>query len=230
MGARAPVHGALPADEPRGRVHRLVPRGVRVGGRRDREPRRVGALLVGDPRRARALRRRPSSRCTSRTSTSARSGDGSRCSRTSSRRGSSARGRTATARRSSSSSEGAREQDRAARAAPAGAAPRRRAAVRARRPGERALPHRPAELELGRSRRAGRERDPLHRLPLREPRARARGRRGRGDRARAHPGDRRAPRRAADPVRGAAPPARALPGARRTRVSTRCRAPASSRG
>ena len=49
------LHRRLPADEPRGRVRRLVPRRVRLGRRRGRQPGRVDALQLGDPRRARAL-------------------------------------------------------------------------------------------------------------------------------------------------------------------------------
>ena len=49
---------------PRGGVRRLPPPGPRLGGRPDRQPRRLDALLVGDPRRARAVRRYRSSRCT----------------------------------------------------------------------------------------------------------------------------------------------------------------------
>ena len=44
----------------------------------DRQPGRLDALQLRDPRRARALRRCRSSRCTSRTSTSARSGGATR--------------------------------------------------------------------------------------------------------------------------------------------------------
>ena len=71
---RARAARPLPPDEPRGRVRRLVPRRARLGRRRDRQPRRLDALQLRDPRRARAVRRCRSSRCTSRTSTSARSG------------------------------------------------------------------------------------------------------------------------------------------------------------
>src|SRR5947207_5081058 len=47
----------MPPDEQRGRVRRLVPRGTRLGRRRDRQPRRLDALQLRDPRRPRALRR-----------------------------------------------------------------------------------------------------------------------------------------------------------------------------
>ncbi len=56
------------ADEHRGRVRRVDPRRLRRRGRSDRQPRRLDALQLGDPRRARAPRACRSSRCTSRTS------------------------------------------------------------------------------------------------------------------------------------------------------------------
>ena len=73
---RARHHRALPPDEQRGRVHRLDPRGVRQCRRRDRQPRRLDALQLCDPRRARAAQGARSSRCISRTSSSARTGGG----------------------------------------------------------------------------------------------------------------------------------------------------------
>src|SRR5262245_16045087 len=55
MGTRARAPGRLPSDGQRGRVHRLVPRRARLGRRRDRQPGRVVALQLRDPRRARAV-------------------------------------------------------------------------------------------------------------------------------------------------------------------------------
>ena len=55
LGRGARPHRPLPADEQRGRVRRLVPRLARLGRRRDRQPGRVDALQLRDPRRARAL-------------------------------------------------------------------------------------------------------------------------------------------------------------------------------
>src|SRR5262249_27215785 len=54
MGARAGAHRPVPPDERRGRVRPVVPRRVRHGRRGRRQPGRVDALRVGDPRRARA--------------------------------------------------------------------------------------------------------------------------------------------------------------------------------
>ena len=56
VGARRRLERAVQADEQRGRVHQLDPRGARLGRRRDREPGRVDALQLRDPRRARAVR------------------------------------------------------------------------------------------------------------------------------------------------------------------------------
>src|SRR5262245_55474756 len=57
MGTRARAPGPVSADEPRGRVRRVPPRGARWLRRPRGEPRRMDALQLGDPRRARAVPR-----------------------------------------------------------------------------------------------------------------------------------------------------------------------------
>src|SRR6185437_4519842 len=52
-GPRAGSRGALLSDQPRGRLRRAPARRARRGRRADPEPRRVDALLLGDPRCAR---------------------------------------------------------------------------------------------------------------------------------------------------------------------------------
>ena len=54
VGQELELPRPLPADEQRGPVHRLVPRGARLGGRGRPQPRRVDALQLRDPRRGRA--------------------------------------------------------------------------------------------------------------------------------------------------------------------------------
>src|SRR3954453_15172535 len=53
MGARARADRPVPPDEQRGRVRQVVPRRLRHRRRDRRQPRRVDALRMGDPRRAR---------------------------------------------------------------------------------------------------------------------------------------------------------------------------------
>ena len=173
MGARARPAGALPPDEPRGRVRRLPPPGARHGGRAHRQPRRLDALLVGDPRRARAVHRCRSSRCTCPTSTT----------REEWRRHSV----LDRARRHAGRREGLRRLPRGARAAGGETEPDMSrldrlaaaldGAVARHRRRQRPLPDRLRELELRAARRAGRRDDAVHRLPL--SRGRAGGRRGR---------------------------------------------------
>src|SRR5579864_5450702 len=55
MGPRARADRAVPSDEHRGRVRQVVPRRARQHRRDDPEPRRLDALRLVDPRRARAL-------------------------------------------------------------------------------------------------------------------------------------------------------------------------------
>ena len=75
---RARPRGPVLPDQPRGRVRR-APAPARGPRRRDRaQPRRLDALLVRDPRRARARRAARRSRSTCPTSTRARSGGASR--------------------------------------------------------------------------------------------------------------------------------------------------------
>ena len=108
--ARAPHHGVRPRagadhpllpDELRGRVRRAPPRPRRPRGRDRPEPGRVDALLLGDPRRPGDRRRCRPSRCTSPTSTPARSSAASPSCATSASRRSRARAPTATVTRSS---------------------------------------------------------------------------------------------------------------------------------
>ena len=56
VGARARPAGSLPPDQSRGRVRRVLHHALGDRGRPDRQSRRLDALLVGDPRRARAVR------------------------------------------------------------------------------------------------------------------------------------------------------------------------------
>ena len=148
----------------------MVPRRARLGRRRDRQPGRVDALQLRDPRRARALAGADRRGAPLERRRSARTGAGiSVVARRSRRSGSSGKGRTGTARRSSSSAAPRDGRvDRLPRA-PRGAAPRHE-------PGERPLPDAVSELECGAARRA-RARAALHRLSVRGSGARDRGRR-----------------------------------------------------
>ena len=160
----------LPPDEHEGEYVELVPRRARQGGRRRRQSRGVDALQLGDPRRARAVRESRSSRCISRTSTSARSGGGF-----------SVISDLAAKRIVGKGPDGYREaleflvatETRVNRARRAAARAARGAAPR-HEPGQRPLPAGLRELERRAARRAG-PRAALHRLPLRRaPRARSR--------------------------------------------------------
>ena len=57
VGPRPRRPGSLPADEPRGRVRRVLPRRARRRRRDRRQSRGVDALRVGHPRRPGAVRR-----------------------------------------------------------------------------------------------------------------------------------------------------------------------------
>ena len=204
------MHDPVPADEPRGPVHRLVPRRARLGRRRHPQPGRLVALQLRDPRRGRALQgsRRRGAPLQDRGAGGVEAGVGDR------RPGDEARLR----RRAGGLPDGDRVPGVAANSEPDRAARRaaRRAAARHERR-QRPLPDGALELERRRPRRSGRRRDPLHRLPLRAEGERARGRPLRADGARGDRRPRDAARRPDRRDRGARPHRREPRGAARRR-------------